>query len=766
LKLDKTALDVKQNIRRQFLINGIVQGVGFRPFIYRIALQFDLSGFVCNNSDGVCIEVQGQADNLEKFRACIANEAPPLSRIKSVLVKDIPPTNESNFHIDLTENNHAAHTFIAPDVCVCDECLTEMQDPPNRRYHYPFINCTNCGPRFTIIQDIPYDRPATSMGAFPLCPRCAKEYNDPLDRRFHAQPNACPDCGPRLFLHDADGRALECDDPLSETIARLKSGKIGAIRGLGGFHLAVDAFNPGAILDLRKRKGRPTKPLALMARDIDVIKKFCFVSSDEQVLLQSLERPIVLLRKKLNSQLTETIAPNNNYIGFMLPYTPLHFLLLGPFDALVMTSGNYSDEPIAIKNDEAFKRLQGIADFFLVHNREILHRCDDSIVRAVAGSPRLVRRSRGYVPAPFFLQFKSNSNILACGAELKNSIALCRSDELVFGPHIGDLDNPKAFAFFEESIAHLCAMLQIKPDLIACDLHPDYLASKWARKQNLPLVEVQHHHAHLAAVMAENHISDPTIGIILDGTGYGTDGTIWGGEVLIGDFKGFERFAWLEPVPLPGGTAAIKQPWRTALSYLMHAFGDEWASLPLPFFSSIKTNDLNIVQTMVHRGLNSPLSSSCGRLFDAVSALLGVCIEASFEAEAAIMLEMQVAEKSRDVYSNVLTPLKNQAGALSMDNLIKHLVFDFMQGVPVAEISARFHNTLAKFFVNVALNAREKHGIKKVTLGGGVFQNNYFFTTILQGLMESGFDVLTPSVFPANDGGLALGQVAIAASVS
>lgn len=746
--------------RRRFLINGIVQGVGFRPFIYRIALECKLSGSVCNNSDGVRIDVQGTEEQLAQFEGRVRTESPPLSKIVSLKTIDLSPVREDGFHIDLTENNHRAKTFIPPDVCVCDDCLAELNDPSNRRFHYPFINCTNCGPRFTIIRDIPYDRPATSMAVFPLCPRCAKEYNDPGDRRFHAQPNACPECGPRLFLHNADGSAVACDDPLSVAIARIRDGQIGAIRGLGGFHLAVDAFNRGAVCELRRRKGRPGKPLAVMARDMDVIKELCRVSDAEQKLLQSPARPIVLLNKKENCNLPEEIAPGNNTLGVMLPYTPLHFMLLAPFDALVMTSGNYSDEPIAIKNDDALTRLKDIADFFLLHNREILHRCDDAIARVVLGRTRLIRRSRGYVPEPVFLHKKSAVNILACGAELKNTIMLTRGNEAFFSPHIGNLDNPAALAFFEESITHLSDVLQIKPQSIVCDMHPEYLSTKWAKKQNLPVLEVQHHHAHLAGVMAENHVMEPTIGLILDGTGYGTDGTIWGGEVLVGDFKGFERFAWLRPVAMPGGEMAVKQPWRLGLAYLMQAFGEIPENMAIPLLSSIKKSELEIVQTMIRQNINCPLTSGCGRLFDAVSAIFGLCLHASFEAEAAIRLEMILDEKENGSYCD---GIETGQGPLATDALIRQLVKDYCDGIALPVLSARFHNTLADVFCSAAKMAREKYAINRVGLSGGVYQNKYFFERITGLLKKEGFDVISHASVPTNDGGLALGQTAIAA---
>jgi hydrogenase maturation protein HypF len=754
-------LDVDKLIRKKIHINGIVQGVGFRPFIYNLARRYNLTGFVNNNSDGVLIEVQGTDESLSTFNALIQNEAPPLSKITSIEYSTIPFVKDHNFKIIETENKSMATTFIAPDVCVCDDCLAEMNDPQNRRYRYPFINCTNCGPRYTIVESIPYDRPFTSMCIFPLCPKCKKEYDNPGDRRFHAQPNACPDCGPQLALQDKSGIKITTEDPITKTANLLKEGKIVAIRGLGGFHLAVDAFNAEAVNELRVRKGRQGKPFALMAPTMESIQKYCDVSPEEAHALKHHTRPIVLLQAKPGSSLPKTIAPGNNCLGFMLPYTPLHFLLLENFDALVMTSANFTDEPIAIKNDEAMERLSGIADCFLVHNRDILQRCDDSIVRVVDKKRRLIRRSRGFVPGPLFLADSTTKNILAVGAELKNTIALSRDDAVFFSQHIGDLDNPAAYNFFENSIGHLQEILQLRPEIIACDMHPEYLSTKWAKKQSLPLIEVQHHHAHLAFVMAENKISDPTIGIILDGTGFGTDGTIWGGEVLIGDFKSFERFAWLEPVAMPGGSAAIKQPWRMALSYLYNVYGEDIGSVDLPPIKNRSPREIELIKTMIEKRINSPLTSSCGRLFDAVSAILGICTEVTFEAEAAIQLEMMLDNSITDIYDFT----GEISGPVVLKNLIKYIVEDFQNQLAVPIIAAKFHNSLALIFSLVAEKAREKYKINRVALSGGVYQNIYFFDKLSALLHKKNFEVITHSEVPTNDGGLALGQIAIANAV-
>ncbi|MDQ7063581.1 MAG: carbamoyltransferase HypF [candidate division KSB1 bacterium] len=747
-------------IRQKIRINGIVQGVGFRPFVYRLAQECGIAGFVNNSSDGVLIEAEGPPEALATFRERLRREAPPLSHIVEFEYDDLPPRGDTQFVIQQSRRDSAPVTLISPDVATCDDCLRELFDPGDRRYRYPFINCTNCGPRYTIVYTIPYDRGNTSMRVFPMCPECEREYHDPANRRFHAQPNACPKCGPQVTLYDRRGQPIDADDPIARAVDLLRAGHILAIRGLGGFHLAVDAHNDAAVRELRRRKGRAEKPFALMAPDLDSIEKFCIVSEAERELLQHPTRPIVLLPARDGHRIAPSVAPNQRYLGFILPYTPLHHLLLrGHFDALVMTSGNFTEEPIAIGNGEALERLAHLADYFLLHNRDILQRCDDSIARMAAGKPRIIRRSRGYVPAPVFLKTPTRRNILACGGELKNTIALSRGNTVFFSQHIGDLDNPAALAFFENSIAHLQRILEIEPEIIAYDLHPEYLSTKWALAQDLPKIGVQHHHAHLAAVMAENGVEVRTIGIILDGTGYGTDGTIWGGEVLVGDFSGFERFAHLEPVPLPGGEAAIRQPWRMAVSYLYAAYGE--ALWDLPLLQRIHEEKVRIILQMIDKRLNAPLTSSCGRLFDGVAALLGIRDEINYEAQAAIELEMHIDETVDEFYAEAL-PARTAKGALDWRPLIRVIVEELQRGEPVGRIAVRFHRTFAELFIRAAEHAREETGLQRVGLSGGVYQNTYFFEYMVQRLQEHDFEVLTHSLVPTNDGGLALGQIAIA----
>ncbi|UCG61126.1 MAG: carbamoyltransferase HypF [Candidatus Zixiibacteriota bacterium] len=757
---DKSHLKSKPEARltrKRIRINGIVQGVGFRPFVYRLATEAGLGGFVNNDAEGVLIEVEGASESLDGFCGRLRSEAPPLAKIVELTDEEMKGRGDQTFTIQVSTYDKLPSTLISPDIAVCDDCLSELFNPNDRRYRYPFINCTNCGPRYTIVEGIPYDRPLTSMKVFPMCPDCEREYHDPSDRRFHAQPNACPECGPALTLRDSTGVGIETADPIAEAVKLLRDGKVVAVRGVGGYHLAVDAHNTEAIGELRLRKGRAQKPFALMAPDLESIRKYCHVDSEHEVLLKHYTRPIVLLRKRHDCQLPESIASRNRYLGFMLPYSPHHHLLIrGNFDALIMTSGNYSEEPIAIGNEEAFERLKSMADYLLTHNREILQRCDDSIAIISAGGIQAIRRSRGYVPQPIFLKESTRRRLLAVGGELKNTIALSRGNQVFLSQHVGDLDNPSAYEFFQNSIEHLGRILEIAPEAIVCDMHPEYLSTKWATGQQLQTVAVQHHHAHLVSVMADNSISEPAIGIILDGTGYGTDGTIWGGEVIIGDAGSFERFAWLEPVAMPGGAAAIKEPWRMAISYLYHTFGPEITKLDLPFLKNIGAKDIELLIQMIDKEINSPMTSSCGRLFDGVSAILGIRSEINFEAQAAVELEMTASEA-------YITPgqASNASAerAIDVTNIIRAMLDGIARGTPVEELASLFHTTLAETFVVSAKRAREKSGINRVGLSGGVYQNRYFTSYIVERFKEEGFEVLQHRQVPPNDGGLALGQI-------
>ncbi|MGD8921782.1 MAG: carbamoyltransferase HypF [Candidatus Zixiibacteriota bacterium] len=746
-------------------MTGIVQGVGFRPFVYRLARSYNLAGFVNNDSQGVTIEIEGDLDAVDSFRDSLAADKPVLAKIDDCQIERVPATGQTSFEIQSSKSEDMASTLISPDVAVCDDCLGELFDPDDRRYRYPFINCTNCGPRYTIVQRVPYDRPYTSMKQFAMCLQCEAEYHDPANRRFHAQPNACPVCGPRLVLRDTDNE-IGTPDIIKTSIELLSSGKVIAVRGLGGFHLAVDARNDDAVRELRRRKRREEKPFAMMARDMHTIETHCVVSKDERELLEHFTRPIVLLHRHANSDIAGSVAFDNHYLGFMLPYTPLHHLLLaGDLDTLVMTSGNVAEEPIAIANEEAQERLTGIADYFLLHDRDILQRCDDSIVRFAAGQRRIIRRARGFVPRPVYLPRPTTNRILAVGGELKNTIALSRKDTVFFSQHIGDLDNPAAFDSFTECINHLEQVLEVDPDVIACDLHPDYLSSKWARRQSgLPVLAVQHHHAHLASVMAENGADEPAIGIILDGTGYGTDGTIWGGEILIGDTGNYERYAYLEPVPMPGGTAAIRQPWRMALSYLKYAYGDFARERPLPLLREIKSESLDTILHMIDARLNSPMTSSCGRLFDGVAALLSVCNENRYEAQAATALEMVATPHFAEMTRNLATKhaVVSGPGPIPFDHLIRNVVEGVTGGDSSNKLAVHFHVDLAELFIASARAARDDTGVNFVALSGGVYQNVLFFEYISRRLIEEDFIVMTHREVPSNDGGIALGQIVVA----
>ncbi|GBD93845.1 carbamoyltransferase HypF [bacterium BMS3Abin05] len=753
-------------IRYKIQINGIVQGVGFRPFVYRLAENYELAGFVNNSGEGVLIEIEGNPDKLEAFLGRLKAEAPPVSEITDLNITQIPLKDETKFIIRSSLKNAKNTTLISPDIGLCEDCLRELFDLSNRRYRYPFINCTHCGPRYTIVYKIPYDRPNTSMRVFPMCPDCEREYHDPADRRFHAQPNACPVCGPQVSLFDRRGQKIETADPIESAAEYLHRGKIVAVRGLGGFHLAVDAANEASVRELRRRKGRAEKPFALMAPHLESIRKFCEVSREEEKLLRRQTRPIVLLRAKSVNGLARSIAPKNRYLGFMLPYTPLHHLILRDhFDALVMTSGNFYEEPIAIGNEEALDRLSHMADYFLLHDREILQRCDDSIMRIMGGKARVLRRARGFVPAPVLLEHPTHKHILACGAELKNTVALSRKNTIFISQHIGNLDNPAALDFFKNTIGHLQEILEITPEVIAYDYHPEYFSTKWALQQaGLPKIGIQHHHAHLASVMAENGVFESTIGIILDGTGFGTDGTIWGGEVLVGDAAEFHRCAWLEPFHLPGGTAAILQPWRTAVSVLYETFGAQNLMPDIPFIKNIPRDKLDVILKLIQRKINSPKTSSCGRLFDAVSSLLGICQSVQYEAQAAIELEMKAADSEEGIYKKALLE-DFKGGAIPVKPLIRAIVTDLLGKKPIEAIAARFHRTLAELFLQAAEFAREKYGIRRVGLSGGVFQNVKFFEGLLHRLQQQNFEVLTHTAVPTNDGGLALGQVVIADAI-
>jgi len=781
--------------RRHLHVTGVVQGVGFRPFVYTLAKRLALTGWVLNNSQGVEIEVEGPLADLDRFLSLLRGEAPPLAKIESVTAALIPPQSDSDFTIRESQSLPGA-TLVSPDVCICDDCLRELFDPNDRRYLYPFINCTNCGPRFTIIQDVPYDRPMTTMHVFAMCPDCEREYRDPANRRFHAQPNACPVCGPTVTFQIPNLKSPvsnEGREAIEEAWQWLAEGKIVAVKGIGGFHLACDATNNAAVEELRRRKGRVGKPFALMMPDVETVERFCELNDAEQQLLTSRQRPIVLLRAQSNTAISSLVAPDQNTLGVMLPYSPLHYVLVSPespisslqysipnaqhpkLPALVMTSGNYSEEPLATGNDEAMERLSPLADAFLLHNRDIHARCDDSVTRVFAGVELPLRRSRGYAPYPVKLAMELRPT-LACGGELKNTFCLANGRYAFLSPHIGDLENYETLASYEAMIESLKHLFRVEPEIIAYDLHPNYLSTQYAlqvasRKSQgtsatCDLRPVQHHHAHIAACMAENGISGPVIGVALDGTGYGTDGRIWGGEFLVADFEGFTRAMHLEYLPLPGGEAAIRNPWRIAVGYA-DALGLDIVGLP--FLKSVPDIELRVCRQQVAKSLNTPLTSSMGRLFDCVAALANVRTRVTYEGQAAMELEQisnpqsHPPKKTGGRFSNLkgyLFGLRDEE--ISLKSLLAEVIEDVRRGTDASTIGARFHRTLAEMILAVCQRIRDKTGLREVALSGGVFQNVTLMGLAVPLLRDAGFTVYTHSLVPPNDGGIALGQAVIA----
>jgi hydrogenase maturation protein HypF len=750
---------------RRLEVNGIVQGVGFRPFVYNLARRYQLKGEVANTSSGVSIHIEGPPEQIRSFERDLAEKSPPLAYVVEISSRPESVKKYSDFRIVKSKDQVLMSTLISPDVSICEDCLRELFDPEDRRYLYPFINCTNCGPRYTIIDDIPYDRPKTSMRHFKMCAACQAEYDDPTDRRFHAQPNACAACGPQVSLYDNHRKLVDADDPIQKAAEFIRQGKIVAVKGLGGYHLAADAENSEAVIRLRNRKMREEKPFAVMSEDLQRIRQFARIDHEAQKLLTSIQRPIVLLPKKTPNPIAEEVAPRNRYWGVMLPYTPLHYLLLKHgFIALVMTSANLSEEPIAIDNDDAFARLADIADYFLIHNRQIYLRSDDSIVRNTAGQTRYIRRSRGFVPIPLFLN-RTVPPILACGAELKNTICITKGDKAFLSQHIGDLENMDTLDFFKQTVAHLQRILEVRPEIIACDMHPDYLSSRYAaEQQGIRKVEVQHHHAHIVSCLAENKLEGAVIGLSFDGTGYGSDGAIWGGEVLIAEAKQFKRFAHLAYVSMPGSAAAIKEPWRMAISYLYDAFGENFRELGLPVLKEIEAPRLKVIVEMILKGVNSPQTSSLGRLFDGVAAIAGIRHRVNFEGQAAMELEMLAAGDARSIYDYQWAP--EDPIKILPAPIIRGVVQDVQDGLGIAEISTKFHRTLIALFAEVCTAVRRDAELNRVVLSGGCFQNAILLTGLIRELESRDFEVFSHWQAPCNDGGIALGQALVAAAVS
>jgi len=764
-----------QLVRRAALVVcGVVQGVGFRPFIYRLALEEGLAGFVGNDTDGVTIEIEGPEERVKMFCARLRSEAPPLARIDSVTARELPLVGDSGFRIAASEVLGRVSTGIPADAATCPDCLRELLDPADRRYRYPFLNCTNCGPRFTITRRIPYDRPQTSMAKFPMCSECQQEYDDPLNRRFHAQPNACWVCGPRVWLVEADGIEIAADDAIAACIDRLISGQIMAIKGIGGFHLSVDATNQVAVARLRERKRRYGKPLAVMVRDLEAARAVCVLTAEEESLLSTPARPIVLALRREGCCIADNVAPGIPWLGVFLPYAPLqHLLFADPrVRALVMTSANLSEEPIAIDNEEALKRLGGIADAFLMHDREILQRCDDSVAAVVDGRPQLVRRARGYVPMGVALPFDAQP-LLAVGGHLKNVFALARGGFAYQSQHLGDLENLTGLEFFRESLDHLMRTFEIEPQAVVHDLHPGYLsttwARDWARERNLPLIAVQHHHAHIAGCMAEHGLAEAVIGLALDGTGYGSDGKIWGGEVLIARLEGFERFAHLDYVPMPGGEAAIKEPWRMALGALRTAGFDCGCDEVLARVGATE-KEAQVLARMMERDVNAPLTSSLGRLFDAVAAIVLGRRVVDYEAQAAIELEGIAVNELDDEPGYTMEMMggdwpTRKPVRIGTALLWRELVEDLQTGTSKARIAARFHAGVAAGFVWAAVLARAATGVNQVALSGGCLHNRRLARLLRVKLEAAGFEVFQHTQVSPGDGGLSYGQVAVAAAM-
>ncbi len=764
--------------RRIVEVRGIVQGVGFRPFVYALARRHGLGGRVRNDADGVHIEVEGAAEALDLFLRGLQDEAPPLAVIEAVAWQPCAVRGGRGFHIEPSREGAARRALVSPDVATCADCLAELFDPANRRHRYPFINCTNCGPRFTITRAVPYDRAMTTMTGFPLCPDCRREYDDPADRRFHAQPNACPACGPQARLLDRGGRAVEAsgEDAVAQAARLLRAGAILAVKGLGGYHLACDPFNAVAVSALRGRKARQDKPFALMAQDGEQARTLCCVGPTEEALLTSPARPIVLLTRRDNAgiadlQIADDVAPRQKTLGVMLAYTPLHHLLLRDAGVpLVMTSGNRADEPIAYHDADAGEQLGGIADFFLVHNRPIHMRCDDTVARVVVGNVSFLRRSRGYAPRPLGVADGFGRHILACGGELKNTFCVAKERHAFLSHHIGDLDNYETLCSFREGIEHYCRLFDVQPALVAYDLHPEYLSTKYAREleeAGLAAIGIQHHHAHIASCLADNERppGEQVIGVALDGTGYGTDGTIWGGEFFEGSLQGgFVRRAHLEQAPLPGGEAAIKQPWRMALAHLLSVYGvEDMLTLPLPVVQCAGERNVRLTAQMAAHRLNSPLTSSAGRLFDAVAALIGLpgTQRVTYEGQAAIELELAASGPAACGYP-IHMRSEGEPWVVETRGIITGVVDDLRAGRSVSDISARFHRTMAEIVARVCAQIREESDLHAVALSGGVFQNALLLEQAIGMLENDGFTVYRHRRAPANDGGLCLGQAVLA----
>ena len=751
--------------RKKLFVKGLVQGVGFRPFVFRLAQQYGLGGWVLNNENGVEIEIEGASVNLDHFSSVLFSQSPNAVQIESITEEPVSLQGETVFEIKKSQGQGNESVLISPDLATCPNCKKEMTNRADRRFQYPFINCVNCGPRYTIILDVPYDRPATTMKKFNMCQSCRKEYQEPLNRRFHAQPNACPVCGPRCWLVPG-GKTLKTSQIIANVRELLLDGQTVAIKGLGGFHLAADACDSPAVSKLRQGKERRFKPFAVMVGSVEVARKFCQVSSEEAQLLESTAAPIVLLKSLKNNFLADEVAPKLGYHGVMLPYTPLHNLIIEAYpNPLIMSSGNLNTEPIVYENEMARKQLGGIVDHFLLHHREIYIPCDDSVARIFKGRKQLLRRSRGYVPMPFRIKGLIPA-ILAVGAEERNAICLTKTDNAFLSHHLADLKNMRSYLAFEAAVLHLKKVLGVRPKVVVHDLHPEYLSTKYAfGLKSVRHIAVQHHFAHIASCMAEHNIRETVIGLAMDGGGCGTDDTVWGGEFLLVSPDRFERMGFFKQLPLPGGAQAVREAWRMAYSYLYKSYGNEFWELPLELLTKMDRRSWPVYQKIIDKQLNSPLTSSLGRFFDAISSLLGVCDENTYSGQAAIELEM-IAELSEEPPFDFELE-ENSEGQLVVNQLkvFKQIVQALIKGQPKPVLAYRFHRTLAHIFLQVCQAIHNKNGINKVCLGGGVFQNLLLQSLTVDLLEKSGFKVYWSEETPMNDGGISLGQAWIASNI-
>jgi len=750
---------------RRIHVRGTVQGVGMRPFVYRLARELGVAGRVRNDARGVTIEAFAAPEALDAFTARLARERPPAAAFDAISSETIPHEPAEAFVIVESAGADERRVSIPPDLATCGACLAEVNDPADRRHLYPFTNCTDCGPRFTIAKDVPYDREATTMAPFRMCPDCRREYGDPADRRFHAEPNACPGCGPRLELRTPAGEVVAAKDPVSHAAAALREGRVVAVKGIGGFHLACDATSSPAVRLLRERKRREEKPLAVMAADLAMAERLAALRDAERTLLVSVERPIVLCPRRPDSGLAPEVAPDGPLLGLFLPYSPLHHLLLaGAGRPLVMTSGNLSEEPIAYRNADALSRLSAVADLFLLHDREIETRADDSVARLVAGRPLVMRRSRGFVPRPVRVSRPLSRTVLACGAHLKNTFCLASGDQATLGPHVGDLDDLSTYASLEAAVARMERFLRLRPELVAHDLHPQYLSTRYALERagdlGVPAVAVQHHHAHVASCMAEHDLPGPVIGVAYDGTGLGTDGASWGGEVLVAGYGGFERAATLRPIPLAGGDRAVRQPWRTALAALDDAFGGAAPLDSLALFRTVTAREVEVVRRMIASGLNSPPAHGVGRLFDAVGALaLGRGVS-SYEGQVAVALDNAAGAGEWSPYP---FDVDEAASPWQLDwrPLVRAAAADLLAGRGAGEVSGRFHAALSSATADLVRRVAGRHGRLPVVLTGGCFQNARLAEGVA-GELGGEFEVYLHGQVPPGDGGLALGQALVA----